>query len=75
MTDEELAKHRLWKANHTELITEYPFFRDGMTVGEFDEEQAAYFAYYAAGGKPENYKSLWKQRQEKSGNIRRWKKN
>ena len=38
-----------------------------MTVGEFDEEQAAYFAYYAAGGKPENYKSLWKQRQEKSG--------
>lgn len=65
MTNEEWAAHKMWKKNYDELFTEYPFFRDGMTGAEFDEEQEAYIAFYLAGGKPKDYKSLWKQRHER----------
>ncbi|KAB4866222.1 hypothetical protein GMD88_17495 [Pseudoflavonifractor sp. BIOML-A6] len=62
MTDEEYAMHRLWKKDCTELITEYPFFRDGMTIAEFDAEQKAYFEFLDAGGKPWDYRAVLEQR-------------
>lgn len=47
------------------LFTEYPFFRDGMTWTEFDEEQKYWFEFFANGGRREDYKTLWQQGQEK----------
>lgn len=64
MIREEDKNQRLYKKDLTEVFTEYPFFRDGMTWGEFEEEQQAYFSFYLAGGKPGDFKSLWKRRQE-----------
>lgn len=64
MNEEEWAKHRMYKKDYTEMFTEYPFFRNGMTGAEFDEEQEAYIAFYLADGKPGDFKSLWKRRQE-----------
>lgn len=68
MTDEEFEReyrsHKMHKKDFSELITEYPFFRDGMTYGEFDDEQAVYFKFLADGGHLWDYKSLWKRRQE-----------
>ena len=45
------------------IMLEYPFVRDGMTVGEYIEEKIYYgehFQEYRRG----KYKPLWKQREE-----------
>ena len=47
-----------------EIFTEYPFFRYGMTLKEFQDEEQYWLEFFAYGGKREDYKTLWKQAQE-----------
>ena len=42
------------------LICEYPFFRDGMWLSEFQSEQQKYFDYIEKGGDPKKYISTLK---------------
>lgn len=48
--------NRLYKEDCTELITDYPFFRDGMTLEQFEKEQRLYAKYLNNGGEPKAYK-------------------
>jgi len=45
----------LYSRDNPELVTEYPFFRDGMTCEEFEKEQKAYAEHLDNGGMPYNY--------------------
>lgn len=63
MGEEDVRLHKPQPA----LFTEYPFFRDGMTLTEFDEEQRYWMEFFASGGKRENYRTLWQQRRLKAG--------
>jgi hypothetical protein len=47
-----MANERLYASQCDEMFTEYPFFRDGMTLEEFQKEQKAYFDYLISGGNP-----------------------
>ena len=38
-------ENRLWAKDCGELIKEYPFFRDGMTYEQFENEQKLYAEY------------------------------
>lgn len=51
-----MPDERLYRSKCDEMFTEYPFFRDGMTIKEFQQEQKAYFEYLASGGNPFLYK-------------------
>ena len=48
--------NRLYKEDCTELITDYPFSRDGMTLEQFEKEQRLYAKYLNNGGEPKAYK-------------------
>lgn len=51
-----MSDERLYKGvNCSELFWEYPFFKDGMTITEFQNEQEKYFDYIKKGGEPRNY--------------------
>lgn len=58
------SKIRLFKPQPA-LFTEYPFFRDGMTLEEFQKEEQYWLEFFAYGGKREDYKTLYQQRREK----------
>ena len=53
--------NRLYKEDCTELITDYPFFRDGMTLEQFEKEQRLYAKYLNNGGEPKAYKPYFEK--------------
>lgn len=61
-----MYKYRHEKMNKKDVgtITEYPFFYDGMTFEEYEEEREYYWKTPMEDILNLNYKPLWKQRQE-----------
>lgn len=50
-----MSNDRLYRKDCPELITEYPFFRDGMTCEQFEREQVLFCEYMSSGGKAVEY--------------------
>lgn len=50
-----MSNDRLYRNECPELITEYPFFRDGMTCEQFEREQVLFCEYMNNGGKATEY--------------------
>ncbi|MBP3447201.1 MAG: hypothetical protein J6K64_08015 [Clostridia bacterium] len=46
---------RLYKCECPKLITDYPFFRDGMTCEQFAKEQVLFCEYMSNGGIEKDY--------------------
>lgn len=49
------------------ILLEYPFVRKGMTEKEYDVEKAYYFSRPIEEIKNQEYRPLWKQREEENG--------
>ena len=65
--DHIFYKERNRKLTKKEMgnLAEYPFFYEGITVEEFEEEEEYYWKIPIKDTL--NYKPLWKQRQEQKG--------
>ncbi|MEE1503247.1 MAG: hypothetical protein UGF89_03245 [Acutalibacteraceae bacterium] len=50
-----MSNDRLYRKDCPELITEYPFFRDGMTCEQFEYEQILFCEYMNNGGNVKDY--------------------
>ena len=50
-----MSNDRLYRNECPELITEYPFFRDGITCEQFEQEQKLFCEYMNNDGNAKDY--------------------